>query len=1058
MEQKGRFIVSRKDQVSQVDDVVIESEGLTIGRLIGNDLVLNHRAVSRTHAGIKRVHDEYWLFNLSESNGTMLNGQLVARVALADGDVVQIGPYLLRINYGDGLAQENVPSVEPDTPVLRITVEMELEVQPLVGRVTQPQLPPGPGLGESTVLVSIPRLFDKEGKPLGVARRPGMTGLLTGLLPALDDQALNAFWEKRKREAGKLAEKTRLHPKSGKKFGKAQFNWRPSLDLKNLHKSAYFVWGLVLVAGFSLAALLVPRLAYSPGGLSFSHTSDQPPSRGFALDANGGSCSNCHYRTTSINENCTSCHSTSTFRPVIYDKHQSQMMGCVDCHSEHRGANVNAALITYGICSSCHNDSYKIRYGDRAGRVLGIPHGGTVGYPVVDHKWVWKGLAPAQWKARGLPEALAGYSTKDQFHLVHQVGRMQSRMRCSDCHTAGVPAQNATDESPRAECAKCHGLSLAGGRAVRLQANCSTCHQQHGQSTDTAAILAAGAASSDNIRKYVASLNAPPQPGLEQGTRPSPPPGGARALRQDSDSLGIDSLSNVGAVPWFGWLAILGLVPLLGLVALIADSVRSRQSLGVVPPAAEGATGPPSLSVERAMLEGPAYPHPVINAELCIGCHACVEACPHDVLAIIDGIASPVALDQCMEDTSCQVECPTNPKACIVVNTKKKIPPRKVPVRNQRFMTNVDGIYLIGDVSGVPLIKNAVNEGAQVLDCVIEDLTRAGKQAGPDYDVAIIGMGPAGLSAAVLAKQKGLRVLALEQDTVASTIQNYPAGKYVFFKPDTVVGKGGIPIPGAGQIKEDIMRAWEQQIKSIGLEIHEQESCVDIKRGDNLFVVVTEKGKARQPASYTASRIILAIGNRGAPMRLGVPGEDLKLSLGPDPRALTHCASCGSPRREVQKFCTKCGVEFDKSGLSQRFDDKVKYKLQDPDDYSGTKCIVVGAGNSAIEAAVDLCGLKRDGNTISFVRNNEVTLVVRSDFKGDLKLGNKMNVYDCMDAGKIKVYFRTAIKEMTEKEVVLLDVQSKEEKARVQNDYVFALIGAEKPIKFLQTLGIKIAG
>src|SRR5215471_8155363 len=118
MELKGRFIVSRKDQVSQVDDVFIENEGLTIGRLIGNDLVLNHRAVSRTHAGIKRVQDEYWLFNLSESNGTILNGQLVARVALADGDVVQIGPYLLRVNYGDGEVRESSAGAVPETPIL----------------------------------------------------------------------------------------------------------------------------------------------------------------------------------------------------------------------------------------------------------------------------------------------------------------------------------------------------------------------------------------------------------------------------------------------------------------------------------------------------------------------------------------------------------------------------------------------------------------------------------------------------------------------------------------------------------------------------------------------------------------------------------------------------------------------------------------------------------------------------------------------------------------------------------------------------------------------------
>src|ERR1051325_4048498 len=96
---KNRFIIRRRDTDTAVDDVVLESEGLTIGRLVSNDLVLNHRAVSRTHAGIKEINGEFWLFNLSQSNGTVLNGELVERTALADGDVIQLGPFLIQINY-----------------------------------------------------------------------------------------------------------------------------------------------------------------------------------------------------------------------------------------------------------------------------------------------------------------------------------------------------------------------------------------------------------------------------------------------------------------------------------------------------------------------------------------------------------------------------------------------------------------------------------------------------------------------------------------------------------------------------------------------------------------------------------------------------------------------------------------------------------------------------------------------------------------------------------------------------------------------------------------------
>jgi thioredoxin reductase (NADPH) len=189
-------------------------------------------------------------------------------------------------------------------------------------------------------------------------------------------------------------------------------------------------------------------------------------------------------------------------------------------------------------------------------------------------------------------------------------------------------------------------------------------------------------------------------------------------------------------------------------------------------------------------------------------------------------------------------------------------------------------------------------------------------------------------------------------------------------------------------------------------------------------------------------------------MKLKVPGEELKITV--PPSLVKHCVKCGTARRGKQVSCAKCGSAFPETLASSYEDSKVKYRLTDPDDYSGRKCIVVGAGNSAVEAAVDLCGLKRDGDEITFTRDNEVTLVVRSDFKADLKLGNKINVYDCMDKGRIKVYFRAEIKEIKADEVILKDVKSDEEKARIPNDYVFALIGGEKPTKFLEGLGIKV--
>ncbi len=533
--------------------------------------------------------------------------------------------------------------------------------------------------------------------------------------------------------------------------------------------------------------------------------------------------------------------------------------------------------------------------------------------------------------------------------------------------------------------------------------------------------------------------------------------------------------AKYGAVPMRGWVGFICFALFLGLGFVIMDSRRNRNRL-IAPPGdkkpkkksaekAEAPAKPNTTRMPQVMFDpdGLSYPHPVINVSTCIGCHACVDACPHDVLAIVNGKAAPVALEQCMEDTSCQVECPTVPKSCIVVNTGKKIPERKVPKRDQKFMTNVPGVYLIGDVSGVPLIKNAINEGGAVIDYIVEDL-QANRGGSADYDVAIIGIGPAGLSATAIAKQRGLKYIALEQDQVVATIQQtYQAGKYVYFNPTDQPVKGGIRLDGAGAVKEAMIGSWMETVRSNSLVINEFEGCKDIKPAGDHFVVITEQDRTKQQMEYRARRIILAIGNRGTPMQLKVPGEDIKLIITPTQAVLpAFCNKCGNKRVGDTKFCQVCGTQYVPKQPKPFEDEKVKYKLSDPNKYSRKHIIVVGAGNSAVEAAVDLAAYRsEDGTSIVGWRDNAVTLVIRSNFKGDLKLGNKMMVYECIDEGRIQAFFGQTIKEITPKEVVLMsarerDPKTAKETARVRNDYIFALIGGEKPTKFLESIGVKI--
>jgi thioredoxin reductase (NADPH) len=208
------------------------------------------------------------------------------------------------------------------------------------------------------------------------------------------------------------------------------------------------------------------------------------------------------------------------------------------------------------------------------------------------------------------------------------------------------------------------------------------------------------------------------------------------------------------------------------------------------------------------------------------------------------------------------------------------------------------------------------------------------------------------------------------------------------------------------------------------VRVNEQESCRSVKRAEDgdYFVVQTERGVEKQRVTYRARRVVLALGLRGTPMRLKVPGEELKV--------------------------TRDG----------RAEDKVKYKLTDPEAYKRRRIIVVGAGNSAVEAAVDLVA-KRQGDRITFRPDseiNDVTLVIRSDMKNDLKFGNKLQVYDCIDEGRIKVFFGTSIKEIREDEVVLQNARTEEVKATVPNDFIFAMIGGDRPTRFLESIGIKI--
>jgi thioredoxin reductase (NADPH) len=385
-------------------------------------------------------------------------------------------------------------------------------------------------------------------------------------------------------------------------------------------------------------------------------------------------------------------------------------------------------------------------------------------------------------------------------------------------------------------------------------------------------------------------------------------------------------------------------------------------------------------AVEAGLNEPPSL-HPIIDPVRCFGSGACVKSCPEEALGMVNGKAVLTNAAACIGHGACLIACPVEAITLVFGTEKRGV---DIPNVNPNFETNVPGIFVAGELGGMGLIRKAAEQGRQAMDSVKK--RTAGKG---DYDVVIVGCGPAGLSAGLSAIQHKLRYKLIEQeDSLGGAVYHYPRQKIAMTAPVKLAIVGTVKF---GEVqKEKLLEFWHGVVKKTGLEIAFREQMEAIERVGDGFVVKTTQG------SYSARNVLLTMGRRGTPRKLEVPGEE------------TH---------------------------------KVMYRLVDPAQFKGQAVLVVGGGDSALEAAIAL----------SQEEGTDVILSYRSAAFSRVKGKNRMLLEQQEKAGRLRVMLNSKVKVIHESEV---EIEFDGVVNSHKNDAVIVCAGGLLPTPILQKVGI----
>lgn len=372
--------------------------------------------------------------------------------------------------------------------------------------------------------------------------------------------------------------------------------------------------------------------------------------------------------------------------------------------------------------------------------------------------------------------------------------------------------------------------------------------------------------------------------------------------------------------------------------------------------------------------------HPVVDTDICIGSLSCLKACPEgDILGIVDHAARLVHADHCIGHGKCAAECPVGAIRLVFGTSERGV---DLPEVDQFFECSRPGVHVVGELGGMGLIKNAITQGLQVSERLAEVVGTAGST------VVVVGAGPAGLGAALGLKARGVAYRLLEQDTLGGSVAHYPRRKVAMTEKVELpfFGKFGKKLIS----KEELLEGWGRVVDSAGLKVEQGVKVEGIDGEDGRFVVRTSAGPVE------AAKVVLAIGRRGTPRKLAVPGEDQA---------------------------------------------KVFYGLKDPEQFDGQRVLVVGGGDSALEAAIQLATESKAKVAISY----------RSAEFGRCREANRARVKQLIEGGKIRALMSSNVTAIDPEEV-RLDVGG--HAVHLPNDFVIVNVGGELPTDFLQKAGV----